>query len=94
MESEEIVTSRVFASGENSSYPLPLQQVPQNSKGVSTYYPGVFQISAFALHPRVSENAGKPFKRKISVCYSILGLLGVDPFGLLRQNFWDLVSSV
>ena len=51
------------------------------------YCLGAFQLAGFALGHRVSESIYKHFKIKISVSYSLLGLLDISTFGFQSQAF-------
>ena len=55
-----------------------------------TYSLGAFQTASFVVGPRVSESIDEPFKSRILVPYSPLGLLNINPVGFQTIHFGGL----
>ena len=56
--------------------------------------PGSYQITAFALGPRVHEILCAPFKSEVSYFPSPVGLLQLSPAGFQSQMLWGLILLV
>lgn len=48
----------------------------------------------FLLGLGASETKYKPFRKRMSVSYSILGPLDFNPIGFLSQMFWAIIFLV